>query len=186
MGKTNDSKKKKNFSSMFIMSRQVTRRKTRLNKLMESRILGDGYVRFGGRFRETYYSNIVQGARSRAYFLTTSHDGFGSMTAAFTPIRVVCQNTLNAALKHHTNCIKIRHTSSAQDRLTQAHQLLGITRGTLYGAYNAVTGYFQNVRNYKDDKTKFKCIMYGIGAQRSQTAFNLCLEFAQSGAGSIN
>jgi len=195
-------------------------------------------------------------------FLTTSHDGFGSITAAFTPIRVVCQNTLNAALKHHANCIKIRHTSSAQDRLKQAHQLLGIsnllaneleevfnhwaripitdnlvkrlvqiamapnketlqylhsdqqdqlstmynnvvsnvmeyalssptqqdesTRGTLYGAYNAVTGYFQNVRNYKDDETKFKCIMDGIGAQRSQTAFNLCLEFAQSGAGSIN
>lgn len=60
-------------------------------------------------------------------FLTTSHDGYGSITAAFTPVRIVCQNTLNAALNNHSNCIKIRHTSSAKDRLKQAYQLLGIS-----------------------------------------------------------
>ncbi|MFI5137719.1 MAG: DUF932 domain-containing protein, partial [Sphingobacteriales bacterium] len=60
-------------------------------------------------------------------FLTTSHDGYGSITAAFTPIRVVCENTLNAAIRNHSNSIKIRHTVSANDRLKQAHTLLGIT-----------------------------------------------------------
>lgn len=188
-------------------------------------------------------------------FLTTSHDGFGSIMAAFTPIRVVCNNTLNAALKNHSNCIKIRHTASAKERLSQAHQLMGIThrmgeelenifnhwakvrikdeelktlirlamapnretlqnlqngnedelstcynnmvgevleyaeahpsqqeatvKNTLFGAYNAVAGYFQNVRNFKDGEAKFKSIMHGTGLQRAQTAFNLCADFAK-------
>src|SRR5690606_14134757 len=60
-------------------------------------------------------------------FLTTSHDGYGSITAAFTPVRVVCNNTLNAALRSTTNCVKIRHTLGAAERLREAHKLLGIT-----------------------------------------------------------
>ncbi len=60
-------------------------------------------------------------------FLTTSHDGFGSIMAAFTPVRIVCQNTLNATMRNYSHAIKIRHTASAVDRLKQAHQLLGVT-----------------------------------------------------------
>ena len=55
------------------------------------------------------------------------------------------------------------------------------TKGTLFGAYNAVTGYFQNVRNFKDEEAKFKSIMYGTGLNRSQTAFDLCTDFAKQG-----
>ncbi len=60
-------------------------------------------------------------------FLTTSHDGYGSITAAFTPVRIVCNNTLNAALRNHSNSIKIRHTANAKDRLEQAHKVMGIS-----------------------------------------------------------
>lgn len=60
-------------------------------------------------------------------FLTTSHDGYGSITAAFTPIRIVCNNTLNAALRNHSNSITIRHTANAKERLEQAHLLMGIS-----------------------------------------------------------
>ncbi|MET3115396.1 phage/plasmid-like protein (TIGR03299 family) [Pedobacter sp. CG_S7] len=60
-------------------------------------------------------------------FLTASHDGYSSITAAFTPIRICCNNTLNAALKSATNSIKIRHTASAHEKLKQAHKLLGIS-----------------------------------------------------------
>lgn len=190
-------------------------------------------------------------------FLTTSHDGSGSITAAFTPVRIVCQNTLNAALRNEQNTIKIRHTASALEKLKQAHSLMGITsrlgqemeelynhwskirindrqvkrlieiamapskevlsnlqdqkreqlsshylnivdhalefalsapsqlqsttKGTLFGAYNSVTGYFQNVKNFPNEENKLKSIMFGTGRQRGQKAFDLCMDFAVFG-----
>ncbi len=39
------------------------------------------------------------------------------------------------------------------------------TKGTLFGAYNAVTGYFQNVRNYRDSEAKLQSIVMGGTAQ---------------------
>ena len=192
-------------------------------------------------------------------FLTTSHDGSGSITAAFTPVRIVCANTLNAAMHSKSQTIRIRHTANAKQRLEQAHKVMGITntlslqletifntwskvritdkevkkliqaalvpnkevlknlqsgngedlstcfvnmcdnayeyamnnptqlmdttQGTVFGAYNAITGYFQNVRNYKDDEAKVKSLlMGGTGQLRTQAAFNLCADFAQNGA----
>lgn len=59
--------------------------------------------------------------------LTSSHDGSGSVIAAVTPVRVVCQNTLNAALKNTISRVAIRHTTSASKKLENAHKLLGIS-----------------------------------------------------------
>jgi len=191
-------------------------------------------------------------------FLTTSHDGSGSIMAAFTPVRIVCANTLAAALRNHKNAIRIRHTINAKERLEQAHKVLGIsnrladqmdaifnqwatvkitdrqvqkliqlamvpnkdvleniqsgnlddlstcfvnmcdsvfdyamssptqqqdtTKGTVFGAYNAITGYFQNVRTYKDAEAKVKSILLGgTGQLRTQAAFDLCTAFVKDG-----
>ena len=59
--------------------------------------------------------------------LTSSHDGSGSIIAMVTPIRVVCQNTLNAALRGTQNKVCIRHTKNAKSALEQAHHVLGIS-----------------------------------------------------------
>lgn len=196
-------------------------------------------------------------------FLTTSHDGSGSITAAFIPVRIVCANTLNAALRNMTNVVKIRDTSNAAERLRTAHKVMGIasrfseeigatfnewartpipdpqmkklieiamapnkavlgnlkdgkvnalstqfvnivedvyeyalsnstqqlptTMGTVFGAYNAVTGYFPNVREFQDEEAKLKSILLGGTAQlRTQAAFNLCNDFAKHGPASFN
>ncbi len=193
-------------------------------------------------------------------FLTTSHDGSGSITAAFTPIRIVCQNTLNASLRNMSNVVRIKHTSGATDRFAEAHKIMGLantltdqlegifnhwtsvkvtdqevkkliqlalcpnketydllkkgaedelstifkntvesafayammsdtqqmetTKGTLFGAYNAVTGYYQNVRSYKDDEAKLQSIVLGGTAQSNgQKAFELCTSYEKNGAG---
>ncbi len=196
-------------------------------------------------------------------FLTTSHDGSGSITAAFTPIRIVCQNTLNASLRCMSNVVRIKHTAGAKQRLENAHKVMGLantlsnqlqdiftnwsnvritdaevkkliqlalcpnketldllkkgaedevstvfkntvddafeyamisdtqqmdtTKGTLFGAYNAVTGYYQNVRKYKNEEAKLQSIVLGGTAQlKSQKAFDLCTAFATDGADALN
>jgi len=195
-------------------------------------------------------------------FLTTAHDGTESITIAFTPVRIVCNNTLNAALANCSNVLKIRHTANAQAQLKEAHKIMGMvntltplmeqafnqwaktpitndqttrliqlalapnketltnikegkeeensavyknqcysafgyammadsqqmetTKGTLFGAYNAITGYFQNVRTYKDSDDKINSLLCGGTAQKkAQLAFNLCSEFAKHGADAL-
>jgi phage/plasmid-like protein (TIGR03299 family) len=195
-------------------------------------------------------------------FLTTSHNGFGSIMAAFTPVRIVCNNTLNAALHNYSNSIKIRHTSNAKQKLEQAHRVMGITnhlsaqledvfnswskirisdpeikkliekamvpnkevlnnlqlgkedklsaifknavdniyeyamssptqqlettKGTVFGVYNAITGYYQNVRTYKDKDAKLKSLFLGGTAQiRAQVTFDLCADYTKKGSDAL-
>jgi Domain of unknown function (DUF932) len=65
--------------------------------------------------------------------------------------------------------------------MTNETQQLITTKGTVFGAYNAVTGYFQNVRTYKNEEAKLKSLLFsGTGQQRTQKAFQLCERFVKS------
>lgn len=57
----------------------------------------------------------------------TSHDGSTSLQANITPVRVVCQNTLNMALKDTTQSFKVKHTSTIAGRMEEARRVLGLT-----------------------------------------------------------
>lgn len=59
--------------------------------------------------------------------LTSSHDGSRAVTAAVTPVRVVCTNTLNMALGAARQTWKVRHTTTAQARIQEARETLGLT-----------------------------------------------------------
>lgn len=60
--------------------------------------------------------------------LLNGHDGNTAISAYFTNVRVVCQNTLNASLGLSKNKHTVRHTVTAKDRLTEALIIMGIIK----------------------------------------------------------
>ncbi|MET7000669.1 DUF932 domain-containing protein [Chitinophaga defluvii] len=192
-------------------------------------------------------------------FLTTSHNGQSGIRAAFTPTRIVCQNTLNAAMANCEMSVSFNHTADVHLRLKQLAKVMNLvdsrtndlqelftgwskikitdehvlklvqmamapdnetmsmlekglyketstryrntvdkvyeyamssetqqmetTKGTVFGAYNAVTGYYQNVCGFKTNESKVKSIVYGgLAQQRTQKAFDLCTGYVKDGA----
>ena len=58
--------------------------------------------------------------------LHTSHDGSVSIQASITPVRVVCANTLNFALRSVKQSFKIRHTQTLDGKMAAAREALGL------------------------------------------------------------
>ena len=55
---------------------------------------------------------------------TNTHDGSGSVKVALTPVRVVCNNTLNAGLKQAKRTWSARHTGNIDNKLDDALETL--------------------------------------------------------------
>lgn len=174
--------------------------------------------------------------------LSSSHDGSRGIQVMFTPVRVVCNNTLSAAYGNAKYRVNITHTKSAKDQLRKAHEIMGISNllsnelndlynamaktrindnslekfivdsleldfdeegklstratnivssvreyyevgpgqqefvGTVWGAYNAITGYFQNVREYKSNEDKLSQNMFGTLHTRNNQSLKLAME----------
>ena len=71
------------------------------------------------------------GDKVNTYLLVhTSHDGSLAIQASITPVRVVCQNTLNMAVgargKSAKQSFRIRHTQSVQGKVQAAREALGL------------------------------------------------------------
>lgn len=76
---------------------------------------------------------LVDGDPVENYLVfTTSHDGSSGVKILFTPIRVVCQNTLNAAIQTSTNYVSFRHTKSVHSKIDIAAEILGICENKIY------------------------------------------------------
>ncbi len=68
---------------------------------------------------------IISGERISPYLVFfNSHDGSGAIKAAITPIRVVCQNTLNLALSTAKRSWSMIHTGDIQGKITEARNSL--------------------------------------------------------------
>lgn len=70
---------------------------------------------------------IITGEQITPYLVfSNSHDGTGAIRVALTPIRVVCQNTLNLALDNAKRSWSMIHTGDIQGKLKEAEQTLGL------------------------------------------------------------
>jgi phage/plasmid-like protein (TIGR03299 family) len=191
---------------------------------------------------------MVAGEKVEQYLLITNgHDGKNAVRVGFTPIRVVCNNTLTAALSSLKNSYTIFHFNNPQERLKEAHKVMGLassymndistifedmantqvkdeqllayieeifvnreyvekkdkistrsknlvdkvynfakyhptqitpsTKGTLYGAYNAVSGYFGHIKDYKSLDQRMTSLSFGYASSKTNQAFNLASSF---------
>jgi phage/plasmid-like protein (TIGR03299 family) len=188
----------------------------------------------------------IGGEKIEKYILlTNSHDGTSSVVAGLTNIRVVCNNTLQAALNGLENKVSIKHTNGAQDRLKEAYRVMGIaskyskqveeifnqmtdkkmsegeyreyftkvlapeykaksaeeqaemstrlknmveattqfafthptqtteaSNGTLWGAYNAISGYYNYIKPYDNQEKKFTSQFFGAANTKMLKSFN--------------
>lgn len=84
--------------------------------------------------------DVVPGDPVHQYLIgCTSHDGSIPFQLMFSPIRVVCQNTLSAALgmassqRHRDSSIRIRHTKNADSLIQRLPELVDIRRQQFLG-----------------------------------------------------
>lgn len=59
-------------------------------------------------------------------FFTNTHDGTSSLTAGISNVRVVCNNTLQLAMRNAARTWKCRHTISIEDKKKEAQSALGM------------------------------------------------------------
>lgn len=182
-------------------------------------------------------------ATKKFLLLSNGHDGLLSFRMHLTGVRVVCANTLNAALnsREKGDGIAIRHTGKIEDKVAIAQEALGIatsyyedmgvilnrfyqeamnedkvkaffkevypdnenaednfrtvdtrktmlklfesgrgsdlSRGTLWGAVNAVTEWVSHERSYGERdgvaERRFDSVLFGQGRQITQKAFDV-------------
>jgi phage/plasmid-like protein (TIGR03299 family) len=196
---------------------------------------------------------LVHGEEVNNYLLLTSgHDGKSAIQIGFTPIRVVCNNTLTAALRGLQNKYTILHFSNAKSKLNTAAEIMGLssryttqlndafnrladtridekqlrtyiesvmsadkaltaeeekgysklfekkvnsivdfalthdtqqteaTKGTVWGAYNAISGYYGWMKDYKSADDRMTDIVWKNGSKKIQKAFELAVNLAQN------
>lgn len=93
----------------------------------------------------------------RYLILANGHDGSLSFRAFWSPIRVVCQNTLNAALRGVKDGVVFYHFLNVSKRMDEARQILGLadtyyTRlGEQFKALLAVSIGESEFRSYLDE-----------------------------------
>jgi phage/plasmid-like protein (TIGR03299 family) len=89
----------------------------------------------------------VGGDPVRPYvLLMNSHDGSTAVVAATTPVRVVCQNTLNWGLQNARQKFSIRHTEAVTQRVHEARRVLDLS-----------INYYEQFKRFGDELASQRC-----------------------------
>lgn len=128
--------------------------------------------------------------------IANSHDGTLAITAMKTNIRVVCNNTLSAALSGAKGAHKIRHTRNAQDRLKEALAVMGMLDEASKlnaAAYNAMQAtdltkqeFFDYIGNIFMTDEEIKKLQKGerdVLSTRKKNIITDVLNFSETGIG---
>jgi len=96
----------------------------------------------------------VGGDDVRPYvLLMNSHDGSTAVVAATTPIRVVCQNTLNWGLANARQKFSIRHTEAVTQRVHEARRVLDLS-----------INYYEQFKRFGDRLASERCTEHQLRA----------------------
>ena len=93
--------------------------------------------------------------------LTNSHDGKSSLRMYFTPVRVVCQNTLNMSMSDAKNGISIRHSGNIKMKIDEARKILNISIN-YYQQFEETIKKFETIDMQKDSLNKYFDTLLGI------------------------
>jgi len=70
---------------------------------------------------------VIAGERIEPFLVfSNSHDGSSAIRVAMTPVRIVCQNTLNLALSQARRTWSAKHTGNVHNRMLEARETLGL------------------------------------------------------------
>lgn len=203
-------------------------------------VLGTGEVIWMLAKLPGYIRTVGDDVSEKFLLLTNSHDGTSTVRVMFTPIRVVCQNTLNIAIAGGQKMARIKHCSTMGNKIDYVRETIGLVsaqfslfeditrqmagfqvtqealkkyfvasgvvpeikedektstraqnimeevsrlfvhgkgaelegaKGTLWGAFNAVTEYVDYFRSSKGDN-RSKSLLVGSGAAIKQAAWD--------------
>ena len=118
-------------------------------------VLGEGErVFITAKFPEQIILDNMGNDRVEMYIVfTTSHDGSGAVNCLVTPIRVVCNNTLNFAMRNNSGKLSLRHSRNVMNRLDlrESENAEFVYRTlNMYDVYkNSLEAEFKHLQNIK-------------------------------------
>lgn len=132
---------------------------------------------------------------------TSTHDGTGSIKACMTPVRVVCNNTLNLALDGAKRTWSMRHMGNIEDKIAEARYSLGLAHDYM-GKLGEEAERLVNIKVTEEQINKFLDELFPVktedsdrkkkNAQEMKDSYMACwfapdlIKFLNTGWGAVN